>query len=98
MKSPRPAKCIGRLTPSLCPTCGSSCNYWGDFADANSKPGPGDFTICFGCTDLLVFTAHMKVRKPTDAELATIDEEQLRLIEDTRAAAYALKRQQREVE
>ena len=35
-------------------------------------PQAGDYSICFGCTTILMFDAQLQLRRLTDAELAAV--------------------------
>lgn len=57
-----------------CPTCSkalplSTCLH------GKAKPSPGDFSLCIGCGDILVFSETMDLRIPMIAELMNLDQE-----------------------
>lgn len=67
------------IPPQPCPSCGTDIDSTGP-ADQGPAPPPrdGDFVLCFGCTEVLVWQLGpfgMVMRKPTQDELAEFDAE-----------------------
>jgi hypothetical protein len=52
---------------ALCPYCGHLFTHASNVED-DAPPEPDDATICIGCGEALLFTAHLGVRKPTVEE------------------------------
>lgn len=54
----------------------SKCPICREMLDRAMAPGraphPGDYTVCFGCLNLLVFGEEMVLREPTKGELFDI--------------------------
>jgi hypothetical protein len=61
-----------KLTASPCPYCGCRLNATtaADPRKPDAAPAPGDYTICFYCTQILVFGDDMTLRAPRTDELA----------------------------
>lgn len=62
---------IHETRPSKCPDCGMVTDAASN-ADKGetAQPRPGDYSICFDCTALLVFDANLRLRFPTPTERA----------------------------
>ena len=58
---------IGDAAPS-CPTCGKKLDGATDFV-GNATPSPGDFSVCSGCQDILVFTDELGLRELTEEDM-----------------------------
>ncbi len=74
----------GKLLPaSTCPSCGVKLNS-ATMADAKAgrkAPGPGDFSVCIGCAQVLRYEPDMTVRNALPEELtAELDLPSRRLI------------------
>lgn len=64
---------ITRVGLNICPHCGKKLDSVSDIEDEESvTPMPGDVSLCFGCTGILVFDQLLRPRKPTKAELKEI--------------------------
>lgn len=57
------------LPESPCPECGKLLNQCAGWIDQSGPPEPGDATICGGCMSMLIFDAHLHLRRATPAEL-----------------------------
>ena len=51
-----------------CPQC-TRVLHWASGVQNDSRPAPGDNTICSECGTILTFTATMEVRRATPAEI-----------------------------
>jgi hypothetical protein len=51
--------------PSLCPYCGYFVDRASGVRDWNSRPDPGDFSICMSCGGVMRFNPNMTLRKIT---------------------------------
>jgi hypothetical protein len=56
------------------------------------SPSPGDLTMCFACTALLVFDQPPALHAMTDAELAALDEDEYEALRFAREQLLAYKR------
>lgn len=73
------------IIPTACPACGYRLDAAMDAAGSDAAPGPGDFTVCFGCGAVLRYTDELGVRLVKEDEidaLYLVDPEQWRLIFD----------------
>lgn len=79
-----------RLPPTPCPICGYRLDAASSLEDASAVPEPGDVTVCFECTTVLMFTAFGVLRLPTveEAQRVYADPE----VERTRAGIAAFRR------
>ena len=59
---------VTRLPEQACPLCHTTLDAHGTFDSTDDAPGPGDWTICSGCLQWLIFTRAMKLRPVTNAE------------------------------
>lgn len=50
------------VKPSQCPACGKKLDCASLFGSPNIKPSPGDFSVCIGCAEVLVFTPTLDLR------------------------------------
>jgi len=55
-----------------CPTCGKENDSASCLQDESADPSPGDFTVCIGCGEILVFTEKLTTRVPTISELMVL--------------------------
>jgi hypothetical protein len=51
---------------NTCPYCGHNYTHAGG---PKNPPVEGDFSVCIRCSEPAVFDEHLKLRKPSDAEL-----------------------------
>lgn len=66
---------INRAPDSTCP----HCDYPNDAntgINTEDKPQPGDFSICWGCGSVGVFTSENKVREPDEFEKVDISKDE----------------------
>ncbi|HEV7717202.1 MAG TPA: hypothetical protein VGO53_16510 [Steroidobacteraceae bacterium] len=64
-----------------CPDCGKVIEAASNAeSDATNAPAAGDYVICFACTAILVFDAHVRLRWPTPAERADVPDELLDVV------------------
>ena len=56
---------------SHCTGCGKLCDDATGLA-TERNPRPGDFTICFGCGHLMVYSDELTLRDPTNAEVVEV--------------------------
>lgn len=52
-------------------------------------PNPGDFGICFGCGETLVFDRRLRLRKITAAEVSALDPDEAAELRQTQQAIRA---------
>ncbi len=68
----RPSDNLGAnvIPESVCPVCHHTLDRASCIHDEKAVPESGDFTICIGCTALLIFMEDMTLRltRPTDLE------------------------------
>ena len=65
---------ISHATPVDCPYCGARHEFsTGLCQDELFKPEEGAITICINCAKASVFTAELKLRKPTPEESICIN-------------------------
>lgn len=57
-----------RMAPYQCPVCRSRLDAATNLT-GKTAPTDGDVSICFDCSSIVVFTADLKLRLPTDDEL-----------------------------
>lgn len=66
---------------STCPCCGYEFNAATDVRQEGNVPEAGDFTICFGCASILVFTDDDgNVRPAEHNDLKDTDRESLEIL------------------
>jgi hypothetical protein len=87
---------VERLTVvprSACPDCGAVSNGAASYG-SNSRPEPGDPTLCFACGALLMYADDLRLRLPTGAELIQLQSDRTvwRLIEAASAALIEKRR------
>lgn len=69
---------IHRTKPDRCPDCGKTIDAAGNASlDETGPPSPGDWSLCFACSAVLVFDENLRVRRPTLAEQAELPEDVL---------------------
>lgn len=69
------------LPDDRCPTCGyvlDACT--GLPSNQSDRPSPGDIALCFGCGEVLFFTAEMKHAVYPKAKLPQLDPELILVI------------------
>ena len=58
----------GRLrSRPRCPKCGSDLDGWSEVGHGQ-KPSAGDVSVCSYCAEVLIYTATLGLRRPTEAE------------------------------
>ncbi len=83
------------LPSSFCPSCGQNL----DAATAvdpldKARPKPGDYSVCLDCTSFLRFTDDYTVRLMTEAEVASMDDENRNLLVRVRKRIQQVKAHQ----
>lgn len=58
-----------RIEGTACTNCGKLQDACTVVNEENSRPNPGDCSICLECGHLMVFAADLTLRNPTDAEM-----------------------------
>lgn len=61
--------------PPSCPTCSAVLDGCSTMHDDSEGPQPGDPTICIKCSDVLVFTEGMGLRRIEKKDLAAMPRE-----------------------
>jgi hypothetical protein len=74
-----------------CPVCGTSIDAARQVHGMRA-PVPGDLTLCFECTALLVFDRPPALHAMTDAELAALDEDEYEALRFAKQQLEAFKR------
>jgi hypothetical protein len=74
-----------------CPVCSAPIDSATQVKGMDS-PSPGDLTMCFACTALLVFDQPPALHAMTDAELAALDEDEYEALRFAREQLLAYKR------
>jgi len=67
-----------------CPHCGK-LNDHATGEDADVKPQPGSYTICFSCTGVGRFDEQMQLVKVTDDDIAALPESAQAMLDDARS-------------
>jgi hypothetical protein len=67
-----------------CPHCGYKADGVFRRDDGEGGPSPGDFCVCYGCTELLRFTHDMGMEIPSAEHLAELDKEYLAEVEKSK--------------
>ncbi len=70
--------------PIVCPSCNAKLNCSTNII-SEDPPDPGDMSICCYCGDLLVYTENRELRMATEADRATLNEEEAFLIKTVQA-------------
>lgn len=50
---------ITRIPEASCPSCGYHMDAASPEDDGDEAPGPGDVSVCFQCTEILIFDDEM---------------------------------------
>jgi hypothetical protein len=74
-----------RLPPSYCPTCAVELDC-ATPAEVDATPRDGDLTVCMYCGAVLIFTAELRQRPATPAELDSLPPKTRSLVDKVRAA------------
>jgi hypothetical protein len=74
-----------------CPVCGTPLDAARQ-VKGMAAPVPGDLTLCFECTSLLVFDQPPALHAMTDAELAALDEDEYEMLRFAKQHLEAFKR------
>lgn len=61
-----------RVPPEPCPHCGAVHDGAGSLIH-DSRPKPGDVTVCILCAGVGEFTEDLKLRPLSDSDIATFD-------------------------
>lgn len=61
------------ITPSSCPSCGYHLDAASHTTDADTRPTPGDYSVCINCGELLRFTEAMTVERLSGRELDDLE-------------------------
>lgn len=76
-----------RIPESACLHCGKVMNSATCVTD-NSRPNPGDATICLHCGHLMFFSDTLVLRNPTDTEIKEIAADPILLMAQRLRARY----------
>jgi len=81
------------VTKAECPRCfyQLDCAFAADASD--DPPVPGDFTLCFKCGAILVFTDDLDVRPATDDDLEALEARERKELERAQRLLRAYRRQ-----
>jgi len=75
------------VPPAPCPVCGKKLDA-ASMIGGEGKPTPGCYTVCMYCSEILIFTANLKLRKPNYRELTNVQMSSIwPLLEKLRRAA-----------
>ena len=61
------------LPPTACPRCGCRLDAADQSNGGTARPRPGDFSVCWGCGQVLVFTEACGLRAAVTADLVEAD-------------------------
>jgi hypothetical protein len=56
---------------AACPYCAKVLDVHAEIIKHGDGPRPGDYTVCWGCVGICVFTEDLNLRLPTDDEFAS---------------------------
>jgi hypothetical protein len=76
----RTTRFVGEVLPT-CPTCGKMLDGATDII-GDATPSAGDFTVCVGCRDILVFTDELGLRALTEEDMKDLPVETVMLFEN----------------
>lgn len=60
------------MIATQCPNCKAELEEHQATDLSNSRPTPGDVSICFGCHHIGVYDENLAIREPTDEEFREI--------------------------
>jgi len=65
---------MNHMPDDNCPKCSKFINA-ATAVEGDSRPEPGDVTVCIGCSGMLQYDSNMKLKELSLQELASMDDE-----------------------
>lgn len=72
---------VGIVKATKCPTCKGKIDAATGVAEPNHSPREGDFSLCFECGEILVFTKDLSLRMADLNDMLTVSDRNKDLLE-----------------
>jgi transcription elongation factor Elf1 len=76
--------------PCLCPVCGDVLSASTALEHVDCKPRSGDYAMCLHCGTILIYACTMTMRVAEPADLAKLDQDNLKLLMAAQMARRAV--------